>query len=122
MVAKQTFMENKGEAQKVGEIIQHYEKQGISLKRDQIHSLKFIHKKIVFISGIDSRIMERDDLETEKYFGQYGKVMNISSKKETNNLHIVYENKKQASFAIIALSGYRYAKLGRKGEKNQFSS
>ena len=82
---------------------------------------RIIKKDLVYIIGLSQKLAKKEILQKPQFLGQYGKIRKIIVNKDkpfTNNYqnslsfsaYITFNNKKEASLAILSLDGYEVDK------------
>ena len=76
-----------------------------------LSGLRIIKKNLVHVHGFQQSIANKEILESNEYFGQYGKIIrllvtnkiNPDNNKKVYSAYITYSNEQEAAFAILCV-------------------
>ena len=80
-------------------------------KAESLKKLRIIKQNLIHVQGFPKSLAKIGTLKSKKYFGQYGKIIDIilstkinpENKKEIYSIYITYENKLEAALAVLCV-------------------
>ena len=85
---------------------------------NKLGSVRILQKNILYVIGISPSIAKEDILKKYEYFGQYGKILQISLNKENvhvsenqgtcYSVYITYSTPKETSLAMLSVDSFVY--------------